>query len=99
ARRRPAPARARSLPPRRAVVWRRRLLLVLRGLRREADQALAAVERVLAVDADLGRADLDDVVTGPCVAAQAQRRDDAGVHHEEVLEAPGVRHVLVAREH
>ena len=42
--------------------------------------------------------DLDHVVTGPRVAAQPQRRDRAGVDDEEVLEPPGVRHVLVAGE-
>ena len=42
--------------------------------------------------------DLDHVVTGPRVPAQAQRRDRAGVDDEQVLEPPRVRHVLVAGE-
>src|SRR6185437_16404077 len=52
--RRRARGRARSPRPRRGLVRRRGLLLVLGGLRREADQPLAVVERVLSVDADLG---------------------------------------------
>ena len=42
------------------------------------------------------RIDLDQVVTGPRVAAQPQRRDGAGSDHEQVLEAPRIGDVLVA---
>jgi hypothetical protein len=42
--------------------------------------------------------DLDQVVTGSRLAAEAEGRDGAGVDDEEILEAPGVRDVLVARE-
>ena len=43
--------------------------------------------------------DLDEVVAGPRLAPQAKRGDRAGVDDEEVLQAPCVRHVLVAGEH
>src|SRR4051794_30461850 len=52
-----------------------------------------------APDIDMAAGDLDHVVTGARVAPQAQRRDGASVHHEEVLETPRIRHVLVPREH
>ena len=42
--------------------------------------------------------DLDEVVTGPRVPAQAQRRDGPRVDDEEILEPPRIRHMLVARE-
>jgi hypothetical protein len=57
------------------------------------------VERVAPPDGDVRAGDLDDVVTGPRVAAEAERGDGAGVDDEQILELPGVRHVLVAREH
>ena len=68
-------------------------------LGREADDQVAPVVRILAPDLDLRAFDVDDVVTGPRVAAQAKRRDGAGVDDEHVLEPPRVRHVLVAAEH
>ena len=48
---------------------------------------------------DVVAGDLDDVVTGPRVPPQAQRRDRAGVDDEQVLEPPRVRDVLVPGEH
>ena len=42
---------------------------------------------------------LDQVVTGLRLASQPRGRDRAGVHHEQVLEPPRVRHVLVAGQH
>ena len=47
---------------------------------------------------DVVPVDLDDVVTGPRVSPEPQRRNRAGVDDEQVLEPPGVRHVLVAGE-
>ena len=41
---------------------------------------------------------LDEVVTGPRVPPEAQRRDGPRVDDEEILEAPRVRHVLVTRQ-
>src|SRR5262245_39530777 len=52
-----------------------------------------------APDRHVRAGDLDHVVTGPRPAAQPQRRHRAGVDHEEVLEPPGVRHVLVPGQH
>ena len=49
-------------------------------------------------DVHLPVRDLDDVVTGSRVAAESQGRNGSGIHHEEVLEPPDVRHVLVAGE-
>ena len=57
------------------------------------------MERVAPPDGDVRALELDDVVTGSRVPSQPQRRDRAGVDDEEILELPGVRHVLVAREH
>src|SRR4029077_1950901 len=67
-------------------------------LRRELDDPLLPVERVLAPDVHVVVGDLDQVVTGSRLAAQAMRGDRAGVDHEEVFEPPGVRNVLVAGE-
>src|SRR3954463_15510834 len=75
-----------------------RVLLVLAGLEVELDDPLLPVERVPPPDVDVGAGDVDDVVTGPRVASEAQRRDGAGVHDEEALELPCVRHVLVPGE-
>src|SRR4051812_45298639 len=93
-------ARARTLTPGGYFVLDAvRVLLVGPRLGRELDDPLGPVERVLAPHVHVGAGYLDDVVTGPCVAAQARRRDRPRVHHEEVLEPPRVRHVLVAGEH
>src|SRR5207245_4198300 len=64
----------------------------------ELDDLLLAVERVLAPNVDVAAGELDHVVTGPCLAAQAQRGDRARVDDEQILEPPGVRHVLVPGE-
>ena len=74
-------------------------LHVVERLRGEADHQLLAVVRVAAAHLDVLAVDLDDVVTGPRVAAEAQRGDRARVDDEHVLEPPRVRHVLVAGEH
>ena len=74
------------------------VLLVRLRLRRELDDALLAVEWVLPPDVHVRPGDLDDVVTGSSVPSQAGRGNRAGVDDEEILEPPGVRHVLVARE-
>ena len=74
------------------------VLLVLEGVGRELDDPLLAVERVPPPDIDMAAGDLDHVVTGPRVSPQPQRRNRPGVDDEEVLEPPGVRHVLVAGE-
>src|SRR5439155_13588153 len=42
--------------------------------------------------------ELDHVVTGPRVPAQAQGRHGSGVDDEEILQPPRVRHVLMPRE-
>src|SRR5207237_3857169 len=65
---------------------------------RELEDLRLAVERIPAPDVDMPARELDHVVTGPRLPAQAKRRDGAGVDDEEILELPGVRHVLVARE-
>src|SRR5215212_7283649 len=75
------------------------VLLVLERVEVELDDPFLPVEGVPPPDGDVRAGDLDDVVTGPRVAAQAQRRDGAGVDHEQVLELPRVRNVLVARQH
>src|SRR2546425_6470581 len=74
-------------------------LLVLLGLARELDDRLLPLERILPVDPDPFRAHLDHVVTGPAVAAEPKRRNGAGCDDEEVLEPPGIGHVLVPCEH
>src|SRR5437588_6014374 len=73
-------------------------LLVLVCRARELDDRFLALERILAVDLDPFRSDLDDVVAGPSVSPEAMRRDRPGCDDEEVLEMPGIRHVLVARQ-
>ena len=67
-------------------------------LGRELDDLLLAVERVLPPDVHVRPRHLDEVVAGPGIASETERRDGAGVDDEEVLEPPRVRHVLVARE-
>src|SRR5919197_4526621 len=76
----------------------RRVLLELERVGRELDDLLLAVERVLAPDGDMAAGELDDVVTGSRVAAEAERRDGAGVDDEQVLQPPRVWDVLVAGE-
>ena len=56
---------------------------------------LLPVEGVAAPDRDVRALDLDDVVTGSRLAAQAQGRHRAGVDHEQVLEPPRIGNVLV----
>src|ERR687895_791025 len=73
------------------------LVLVRPGV--ERDDRVLLVERVLAEHRDPLRARLDHVVAGLRLAAQARGRHRAGVHHEQVLEPPRVRHVLVAGQH
>ena len=74
-----------------------RVLLVLVRVDGELDDPLLPVKRVTAPDVDVRAVDLDHVVTGARVPAQAQRGDRSRVDDEEVLEPPGVRHVLVTR--
>jgi len=47
------------------------------------------------LDICLAVGDLDQVVTGPGVAAESQRGHGPCVDDEQILEAPDVRHVLV----
>src|SRR5919205_4226716 len=72
---------------------------VLAGDRVEVHRELALLKRVLAEDPHVPVLDLDDVVAGPGVPAQARRRGGPRVHDEHVLELPRVRDVLVSREH
>src|SRR5215208_6563579 len=76
----------------------RGVLLERPRLSRELDDLLLPVVRVTAPDVDVRFLDLDHVVTGSRVTAQAQRRDGAGVDDEEILEPPGVWNVLGAGE-
>src|SRR4029079_12050658 len=64
----------------------------------DLDDRLVPLLRFLPQDVDVAPGDLDDVVTGPRVAAQPQRRDGAGVDDEEGLEFPRVRNMLVPGE-
>src|SRR3712207_4745110 len=68
------------------------------GRRVEVHDQLAVLERVLAEDPDPPVLDLDDVVAGARVAAQARRRGGPPVHDKHVLELPRVRHMLVPGE-
>src|SRR3954454_18827163 len=72
-----------------------RRLLVLVRLARELDDRLLPFEWVLAIDPNPFRAHLDYVVARAPVAAEAKCRDGAGGHDEQVLQMPGIRHVLV----
>src|SRR3954453_8470633 len=72
-----------------------RVLLVLKRREVELDDALLPVEGVAAPDRDVRARDLDHVVTGPRRAAEAEARDGAGADHEQVLEPPRIRNVLV----
>src|SRR5919205_62164 len=72
---------------------------VLAGDRVEVHRELALLKRVLAEDPHVPVLDLDDVVAGAGVAAQARRRGGPRVHDEHVLELPRVRDVLVPGEH
>src|SRR5215218_7917728 len=74
----------------------RRVLLELQRLRRELDDPLLAVIGVLPPHVDVALLDLDQVVAGPRIASQAQRRDRARVYDEDVLEPPRVGDVLVS---
>src|SRR6266487_1214350 len=90
--------RATALTSRDLALDARRVLLVGERVQRELDDLLLPVERVPPPDVDVRAGDLEHVVAGPRVAPQAKRRDGAGVDHEQVLEPPGVRDVLVPRE-
>src|SRR3954447_3726954 len=87
-----------SRPRRDLVLDPRRVLLERPRLGRELDDPLLPVERVLAPDVDVALVDLDHVVTGARFAPEPHRGDRAGVDDEQVLQPPGVGHVLVARE-
>ena len=77
----------------------RGVLLEGAGVGRELDDPLLPVERVLPPHVYVRPRHLDQVVTGTRLAAEARRRDGAGVDDEDVLEPPGVGDVLVAGEH
>src|SRR4028118_2015349 len=64
---------------------------VLVGIRVEVHGELPLLERELAEHLHPAVLDLDDVVAGPRVPAQAGRRGGPRVHYEKVLELPRVR--------
>src|SRR5687768_9868606 len=72
---------------------------VLPRLSVEAHRELALLERVLAIDLHPPFLCLDHVVAGAGVAPEAEGRGGPSVHDQHVLQPPGVRHVLVPREH
>src|SRR5215212_2893756 len=72
---------------------------VLPGLSVEAHRELALLERVLAVNLNPPFLCLDHVVAGAGIAPEAEGRCGPRVHDQHVLQPPGVRHVLVPREH
>src|SRR5919106_1839479 len=91
--------RARALMARHLLLDPSRVLLELERVDRELDDPLLVVERVLAPDVDVALLDLDQVVAGPRMTPEAKRGNRARVDDEDVLQPPGVRHVLVSREH
>src|ERR687889_2298595 len=72
---------------------------VLPGLSVEAHRELALLERVLAVTLNPPFLCLDHVVAGAGVAPEAEGRGGPRVHDQHVLQPPGVRDVLLPREH